>query len=155
MTDQATRTSDEDAQMHTATGLATVGTLATKDLKRLYNLSRAIRALSLFWLLAASFAILVIASPRSELSATGTAIYSVFALIAAVAAFAGWRFLASGRVLGLAVSAVLLAAFPIGTLFGVLGLVAFWRGKPLFGAGRLTRESLKAELAQRRMRDAA
>ena len=45
---------------------------------------------------------------------------------------------------------VMLINVPIGTLLGILGLVAFIRGERLFGPDRYVGRELKAELKRRK-----
>ncbi len=57
-----------------------------------------------------------------------------------------------GRILGIISCVISLPAVPLGTIVGVLGLVAFFRAKILFGTGRVTHREVK--LAYKELRAA-
>jgi len=56
------------------------------------------------------------------------------------------------RICGIIICCLLLLNIPIGTLIGIFGLIAFIRGKKLFGPGRLDPKTIKAELRYRENR---
>ena len=127
--------------------------LSTKEVKSFYNLSRGIRALSLFWILAAAMSVVVFSVSAQD--PVATSIHVAFIAIAIIAAYGGWKFRVWGRPLGMALSVVLLFAFPLGTVLGALGLLALWRGKRLYGPGGYSYQQLKEELHDRNQRNVA
>ena len=48
-----------------------------------------------------------------------------------------------GRVLGIITSVLLLFVFPIGTLFGLVGLISFAKAKPIFTSDSITYKDIK------------
>jgi len=133
-------------------GGSALAALSTKEVKSLYHRSQSVRALLLFWVFAISLSVAVIAISPSNTSSS-VPIYSVFVVLAVLAAFGIWRYKPWARVLNMVLCVALLPAFPIGTGVGLAGLVALWGSKRLFGPDRLLQNELKAELERRRSRD--
>jgi len=96
--------------------------------------------------------LLIYAAPRG--SAT-ILIAPVFVLLAAAAAFGTWRLQIWGRYLSIVLCIAILAVFPWGTIFGILGLVALIGSGPLFGADRISQEQLRQELQYRKANNVA
>ena len=133
--------------------------MSTKDLKKLFNHSHTIRALIFLWCL--GVALMTIAAPFLLIASTGEGkesrealTYGIICVFGAIFQAAGiygcWHRLTWGRTLGLIICALNLPSVPIGTIIGILGLLAFGNGKRLFGPDRLTHEQLKAEVAYRK-----
>lgn len=125
--------------------------LSTKDLKALFNHSHTIRALIFLWFLGLALILLVIAGTArmGTANAMGVPLLLLGALLAACI-YGCWHRPSWGYPVGIVVCVLILMAFPIGTLCGLLGLFAFVNGKRLFGPDRLTHEQLKAEVAFRK-----
>ena len=82
-------------------------------------------------------------------------IYPIFAVLAGFAVFGSWRFRNWGRILSMMLCVVLLLEIPMGTIIGVLGFIALWRGKRLFGPNRLSQDQLRTELEYRKLNSVA
>lgn len=153
MPDQNNSVSPESARQRDAGGRgSTLAALSTKEVKSLYHRSQSVRALLLFWVFAISLSVAVIGISPSGTSSS-VPIYSVFVVLAALAAFGIWRYKPWARVLNIVLCVALLPVFPIGTGVGLAGLIALWGSKRLFGPDRLLQSELKAELEQRRSGD--
>jgi hypothetical protein len=85
----------------------------------------------------------------------GSITYPVYAGLAVLAAIGSFLFKTWSRLLSMALCVLLLIAFPIGTIFGVLGLIALWGSKPLFGSNRISQDQLRAELKLRESNNVA
>lgn len=127
--------------------------LPTKEIKKLYNLSRSVRALSFFWLLAISLCVVYTATATPGTLAL--VMFPTFAVLAAFAAVGIWLFQNWSRILSMILCVILLLAFPIGTIFGILGLSALWGSKRLFGPNRLSQKQLQKELEHRKLNNVA
>lgn len=132
--------------------------MSTKDLKKLFNHSNTIRTLIFLWCLGA--VLMAIAGPillvagttgknASEMPIFGI-IYLIGAVVQAAAIYGCWHRLPWGRRMGMIICVLSLPSFPIGTAIGIMGLMAFGKGKCLFGPDRLTHAQLKAEVAYRK-----
>lgn len=133
--------------------------MSTKELKKLFNHSNTIRVLIFLWCLGLAF--LVFAVPVMFLAAASGdkeavvslvmgILFLVFGALQAAGVYGCWNRLAWGRTLGIVLCALSLPSFPIGTIIGILGIIAFSGGGRLFGPDRLTHERLKAEVAYRK-----
>jgi len=127
--------------------------LSTKEIKKLYSLSRSVRALSFFWLL--SIALCVVYTYTAAPGTMALIMFPTFAVLAAFAAVGSWLFQNWSRILSMILCVILLLAFPIGTIFGILGFIALWGSKRLFGPSRLSQKQLQKELEQRKLNNAA
>jgi len=127
--------------------------LSTKEIKKLYNLSRSVRALSFFWLLA--IALCVVYSATATPGTMALVMFPTFAVLAAFAAVGSWLFQNWSRILSMLLCVILLLAFPIGTIFGILGFIALWGSKRLFGPNRLSQKQLQKELERRKLDNVA
>ena len=127
--------------------------MSTKGVRRLYTRARSIRTLCFFWLLAIAMSVLLMyAAPPGSVTIF---IAPAFVVLAAVAAFGTWRYEPWGRYLSIALCIAILAVFPWGTLFGVLGLFALIGSKALFGTNRISQEQLHQELQYRKANNVA
>jgi Protein of unknown function (DUF2569) len=127
----------------------TLTSLSTKEIKKLYNLSRSVRALSFFWLLV--IALCVVFTATAAPGTMALVMFPTFAVLAAFAAVGIWLFQSWSRILSMVLCVILLLAFPIGTIFGVLGFIALWGSKRLFGPNRLSQKQLHKELEHRKL----
>jgi hypothetical protein len=127
--------------------------LDTKTLKKLRDHSHTIRALGMLWalgtLIYAGLALMMLAGSDAGGAAAAGLLLGLGALVgcASYACFArpGW-----GRVLGIILNAIALLGFPIGTLIGILGLIAFVGGEKLFGDGKYLHADLQREFKHRK-----
>lgn len=154
MTDQDRRVESESEPKNDAPPAeSALSLLSTKEVKKLHNRSRSLRALSFFWLLAAALCVVFTATAAPQ--TVGSIIYPVYAGLAVLAAIGSFLFKTWSRLLSMALCVLLLIAFPIGTIFGVLGLIALWGSKPLFGSNRISQDQLRAELKLRESNNVA
>lgn len=144
--------------------------LDTKQLKKLFNDCQNIRALIGLWTFLGLPANLIIAIMYVVLAVQGMpaadaaqAAGGVFVLLfgagvailafllQAVTVYFGWRRHELGRILGIVCCALMLPGFPVGTLIGALGLVAFIRsGERYFGPNGIDYKQLKREYKRRK-----
>jgi len=126
--------------------------IETKALKRLRNDSHSIRAVAALLILGAGILLMVLIVTVFS----GNVGYTEQLLMLGITAFHGivatglivrapW-----GRVLGFISGALMLFVFPIGTLIGVLFLIALGRGGRLFGINRFTHKALETEWKYRK-----
>ena len=130
--------------------------MPTKELKRLRNDSHSIRTVAALIILGVGIFILImmtILANSGESSTMGAAEFSVIFVIIGFQSFVALGLLkrpAWGRVVGFVAGALMLIGFPIGTLIGILFLIALGRGGRLFGPQRLVHKELEAEWKYRR-----
>jgi hypothetical protein len=124
----------------------------TKALKKLRNDSHSIRTVAALLILGIGILgiVLVFASFSGNLGIADlilplgiTAFQGI--VVAGLIVRATW-----GRVLGFISGALMLIGFPIGTLIGVLFLIALARADRLFGSNRFTHKALEAEWKYRK-----
>lgn len=139
------------------TGTA-AGALDDKTLKKHYNNSRSISALTfLFGLGALGCIVLVVSGSRMVQNENGSLgpLYGIFAgaaVLNLVTMIGLIRRAPWGRVLGIICCVPTLINFPIGTAIGVLGIVALAGSPQLFGPDRLNPKELAAEIKARKRR---
>ena len=129
----------------------------TKRLKALYNASRTVGTLCILWALGALlFLILVVVAlvgkDKESMNQIATSLVVLIPLGALkVGALIGCLKQAEwGRVLGIIDCILMLLGFPIGTLIGIIGLVALIPNKELFEPNALDFKALKAEYKLRK-----
>jgi len=124
--------------------------LSTKELKKLRNDSSSIRALSVLWILGA--VILLVAAGVADADEVGIppVVFAILGVLQLATAIACWTWSTAGRWMGLLVCLLMVPGVPIGTLIGLLGLVAFARSGSLFGSQRISVLDVKAEFWRRR-----
>lgn len=145
------------AQNETATPAPTYKQLHTVELNKLYHRSRnigAIAALCTIGVIVMGFvASMPLIEPNEFQDSESQAVIAIlgsiglFQLIAAIGLFkrTSW-----GKILGFVVCAIMLVNIPIGTLIGIVGIIALSQGGDLFGANRITHKELKAEFILRK-----
>ncbi|MEO6053342.1 MAG: hypothetical protein ABIP97_04950 [Chthoniobacterales bacterium] len=143
--------------MDTTTTRNTFPDIETKKLKKLYNDSRSIRTLTFLWFLGAvviEIGVSCMAFLPGNLSIGGriawfvpVTLYAAFVFITAFGCLKrrGW-----GRICGIIVCVIALTGFPLGTLIGILGIVALSRSPQLFGPDRLDPDELIVEYKYRK-----
>jgi len=130
--------------------------IQTKKLKQLYNDSRSIKTLRALWIVGiiAFLAIIgfVLFSPNRIPAdqIPSLAIILPFIALNLATVIGCFRWATWGRILGIISCALALFGFPIGTLIGILGLVAFIRSPELFGPKRLDPAELLIEYKSRK-----
>lgn len=124
----------------------------TKALKRLRNDSHSIRTMAALFILGITiFGFLMLGMVFSGNLGLMELILPVGVVAFQAAVMVGLILRASwGRILGFISGALMLFGFPIGTLIGVLFLIALARADRLFGPNRLTHKALEAEWKYRR-----
>lgn len=95
-------------------------------------------SLGLVIMIGALFAVSKVGNPVGMLVIAGI---GLFFLVTVIAIF---KRAAPGRVLGIIGCCLMLLNFPIGTLIGILGIIAFAGAKELFGPNRIPRAVVKA-----------
>lgn len=111
------------------------------EVRKLYLRSRNVSAIAFLIMLGAIalVAILLLApeSLGSKPLFIGILVFHSFAIVG-ILKRTSW-----GRILGIIVCALSLINFPIGTVIGIFGLVAFIKAKELFGPDRITHAEVK------------
>lgn len=136
------------AALEDAAGRRAFPDYATKQLRRLYNHSHSVRALAVLWLLVA---LALVAAAFTNLGDPGS-----FLLLAALGGFylsgavGTLQRKAWARFLGILLCVVMMIGFPLGTIIGLLGIVAFAAGGPLFGLKPMSHRALKEEISYRK-----
>jgi hypothetical protein len=128
--------------------------LDTRTLKKLRDNSNTVRALGVLWALATPlYAVVGATTLGSGLGGAGAAFAGIsLAMVAlfGIGSCACFARPAWGRALGIILNAIALLVFPVGTLIGIFGLIAFVGGERLFGAHRLPHADLQREFKQRK-----
>lgn len=133
----------------------TLQSLDSKKIKQLYNAQRSINALCILWILGtavlALYAISQIVRHASQpVAILGIVGFTSLLLSLNVATLIGiYKRTVWGRVLGMIFCAFSLSAMPLGTIVGILGLIAFVRSGDLFGPGRILPDDLSSEYNRR------
>ena len=143
------------ANLETQEGPAELWQIDFKRLKRLYNASHTIRALGFLYGLGVfgivAGAILALGPYSASGFGRGLAalmiVSGVLSLFGAVSSFTRPRW---GRWVGIVLCIVSLLSIPIGTIIGILGLVAYAQGGRLFGADRLKHKDVVDVYKQRK-----
>ena len=127
-----------------------------KRLRRLYNASHTIRALGgLYGLGLVIFlgGALTLVNSRYSASPDNRALvvlmfaFSALSLLGAVTSFVRRRW---ARWLGMGLCVLSLASVPIGTVIGILGIIAYAQGGRLFGRDRVTHKDVVGVYQQRK-----
>jgi len=138
------------------TGPEALWALTFKQVRRLYHASSSIRALGVLYGLGAVAVIAALVLPALDSRGLGgstlafvgfLALMGGLSLAAAVTSFTRPRW---GRWLGIALCILNLANIPFGTLIGILGLVAYFQGRLLFGPDRFTHKQVVEVYKQRK-----
>lgn len=134
-----------------------------KELKRLYNATHTIRALGFLYGLGALGILVAVAFLASGAFARDSApsgmllvglfylLYGLLSLAACVTSFTRPRW---GSFVGVALCILSLLGFPIGTIIGILGLIAYAQGKRLFGPDRFKHAEVIDVYKQRKRKKA-
>jgi hypothetical protein len=133
--------------------------MSWKDLRKLYLASVNVRALGVLYGLGAFGAI--VAAIFFFVGTIGTsnggaapgilaAVVAVFGLIYVAACVSSYTRPTWGRWLGIVVCVLGLFSFPLGTLIGIMGLIAYAQGGKLFGPDRLPHNDVAVVYKQRK-----
>lgn len=127
--------------------------IPTKELKNLRNDSHSIRAV--VFLIILGLAIMVIGGGTAVISGAAPQGPELFMLLVLcgfniAAAIGLMKRTTWGRILGFITGALMLLGFPLGTIIGIMVLVALGRGGRLFGPDRLHHKPLDAEWRHRK-----
>ena len=119
--------------------ITTSKNLSRDDIERLYKNSRSLGALGVFASISIVFQIIALIGNGGG-SGSGIVIAMVItATLATICAFGRPEW---GRTLGIMTCIPILIAFPIGTLLGALGIIAYSKSPELFGENRVTHKEL-------------
>jgi hypothetical protein len=130
--------------------------IETKKLKQLYNASRSIKALCAIWILGLVFQIVILLyasfaqglTPEKRIHAFMFFVPIIVLNLATIIGCFQWA--SWGRILGAITCILILFGFPLGTILGILGLIAFIRSPELFGRNRLDPDQLIVEYKMRK-----
>ena len=123
----------------------------TPSLKVLRNDSHTIRALGALSVLAAIVGpMIILFAPQEESPGLAYAIGGGFFLFFGLVSYCSWWRPSWGRIPGILYCALALFSFPIGTIIGILGIISYARGGPLFGPDRYPHSVLDAEWKYRK-----
>lgn len=125
-----------------------------KTLKKLRNHSHTIRTLGILWGIGAAaylvLGLMMLTSGRPGETAVSGAIFFAVAALVGTGTYASFARPAWGRVLGIILNGIGLLGFPIGTLIGALGLIAYIGGEKLFGDKKYLHADLNREFKHRK-----
>lgn len=125
--------------------------LTTKELRTLRNDSHSIRTMAVLLVLGVVvLGLLGFTSFFARMGGLEVIALSGFVTLNLVTAFGLLRRNSWGRPLGFVVGGLMLLAFPVGTLIGVMCLFALGRGGRLFGPERLEHRALEQEWRHRK-----
>jgi hypothetical protein len=149
------------AQLDTREGPEALWDLTWKDIRKLYLASVNIRALGVLYAIGA-FGVLavggvILATPaattaRSGIEALPMALLGVIGVVEIAGAVTSFTRPVWGRWLGVALCVLSLLSFPLGTLIGIIGLIAYAQGGKLFGPDRFMHKDV-AEVYKQRKKD--
>jgi len=126
--------------------------LDMKELKRICNHSQTIRTIGILSVCVAILGVAIVFfslwSRWYAVSVLGGGIGLL--MFCGFVAYGSWRRPSWGRILGVLFCISSLFAIPVGTIVGVLGLIAYGRGSALFGGNRYERKILEDELKYRK-----
>jgi len=144
------------ANLETQEGPPELWQMDFKRLKRLYNASQSIRTLAAVYALGLVLFLggaLSLANSRYTISAENRALVSLMFVFAALSLLGVVTTLLRqrwARWLGIGLCVLGFAVVPIGTLVGLLGIVAYARGGRLFGRDRLRHKDVVEIYEQRK-----
>ena len=148
------------ATLDTREGPEALWELSWKEIRKLYLASVNVRALGVLYGLGAVGAVIggamVAFSPAGSQTETGVplagigAIVLVLGLIYVAACVSSFTRPVWGRWLGMVLCVLSLFSFPLGTLIGIIGIIAYAQGGRLFGPERLMHKDLAAVYKQRK-----
>lgn len=128
-----------------------------KGIRKLYLASVNVRALGMLYGLAAfgtlvsgGVGILMPAQPQLKYMPALMAIFIAIGLLYLVACVTSYTRPSWGRWLGIGVATLSLFSFPIGTIIGILALIAYIQGARLFGPDRFLHKDVVLAYKQRK-----
>lgn len=130
----------------------------TDRLKKLRNDSHSIRTMAVLILIGvviSGIGFIAVATSMGSAELAVVAMLGCMVLLNLVTAIGFITRPKWARILGIVVAALMLLGFPIGTLIGILLLVALTRSKELFGPGRYPHKALNAEWKYRKQNKVA
>ena len=127
--------------------------LSFKNLKRLQYHSRTIRAMSYVWLIATPllffslYGLIGLRPSEIDLNVVKLILLVIYLPLQILLEI---KRIAFGRWSGIVLCLITMLVWPIGTIFGLLGLVAYVAGGKLFGENKITHKELEMEYKHRR-----
>lgn len=119
--------------------------LDIKNLKKIKNGWYGVIAVCIFlslFMLSGVYIIVMGAVKQADFTYLNTAFISLCVLFS-LTIYGSLKSKNWGRVLGIITSIMLLFVFPIGTLFGLIGLISFAKAKPIFISDSITYADIK------------
>jgi hypothetical protein len=146
------------AQLDTREGPQALWELSWKDIRKLYLASVNIRALGVLYAIGAVGVLAIVgltlsnpaASARGGVESLPLALLGAIGVVEIAGAVTSFTRPVWGRWLGVALCILSLLSFPLGTLIGIIGLVAYAQGGKLFGAERFMHKDVAAVYKQRK-----
>ena len=121
---------------------------SSKAIKTQYYYSLALQQLSIIWLMS-FICIAVMLLPIPWLLTIPANVPNIALLVSLVAlglvTLGSFQRTRWGRLIGIILSLLLVSAFPIGSVFGLIGLTIYIRADKLFGATAISHSQLKQE----------
>jgi len=130
-----------------------LASIDSHELKKLYRRSSIIFALNVLWIIGTALSFLLLPAwmeQADELAPVLGGIVVLGALLAIAASVGGFMRTGWGRVPGIIHCALILINIPVGTVIGILGLVAYSKGGLLFGPGAPSHAQVKQEFKRRK-----
>jgi len=151
MTDNVFAPPRSNVAVHT--GPEELWDLSWKDLRNLYYASVNIRALGVLNVLGVAVLAIAFMVPARE-AASAAPLYVFLGAAGALSLLMAWTAFARpgwGRWFGIVMLVLGLLNFPIGTLISIVGLIAYVRGRRLFGADKILHSELAEVFKQRKV----
>lgn len=127
--------------------------LSWKDLRNLYYASVNIRALGVLNVIGVAILALAFMVPARE-AASAAPLYVFLAGAGALSLLMAWTAFSRpgwGRPFGIVMLVLGLLNFPLGTLISIVGLIAYVRGRRLFGVDKILHKDLADVFKQRKV----
>ena len=146
------------AQLDTREGPQALWDLSWKDIRKLYLASVNVRALGVLYAIGAVGVLALVGITLSNPAATARggveslplALLAGIGVIEIAGAVTSFTRPVWGRWLGIVLCVMSLLSFPLGTLIGIIGLIAYAQGGKLFGADRFMHKDVAAVYKQRK-----
>lgn len=145
-----------DSAVYHSQSVARVKNLSDKELKKLFFLSTGVEQFcifllfSLFCTVAMAMPVTWPGQPEAATGSPGAIMASLVTL--SVVVVGGFRRNRLGYFAGIGLCLLLVAVFPVGTVFGLIGLILYIKSARLFGRNAIPHSQLRQEYAWRRRR---
>lgn len=123
-----------------------------EKLRRLWSISRSISSLGAFWAFSGIVTVCLGAmmlSSQEQDTSLALLLMPYGLVVAVVGPYSAWARPGWGRAVCMVLSALSLGTVPVGTLLGILSLIALGKARPLFGDNRIPHDAVEAAFKAR------